>query len=129
MARMATQVVGEFWGGLAAMLVALPSAIAFGVIIFTPLGGTYAAYGAIAGMIGTAAIGLVAPAVGGTNRLISAPCAPAAAVMSAFALDLARQGTDPQTALLLMTLTALICGFLQIGFGAAGLGRLIKYVP
>ena len=30
-------VVTEFWGGLAAMLVALPSAIAFGVTIFSPL--------------------------------------------------------------------------------------------
>lgn len=129
MARVATLFVGEFWGGLAAMLVALPSAIAFGVIIFTPLGGTYAAYGAIAGVIGTAAIGLVAPAIGGTNRLISAPCAPAAAVMSAFALELTRQGSDPQAALLLMTLTALICGLLQVGFGGVGLGRLIKYVP
>lgn len=32
---------GDFWGGLAAMLVALPSAIAFGVIIYSPLGTSY----------------------------------------------------------------------------------------
>ena len=31
--------LGDFWGGLAAMLVALPSSIAFGVTIFAPLGG------------------------------------------------------------------------------------------
>ncbi|MBV5298361.1 MAG: hypothetical protein ACOYNF_19190 [Rhodoferax sp.] len=37
---------GDIWGGLAAMLVALPSAIAFGVTIFAPLGGTLAAQGA-----------------------------------------------------------------------------------
>jgi SulP family sulfate permease len=29
---------GDIWGGFAAMLVALPSAIAFGVTIFSPLG-------------------------------------------------------------------------------------------
>jgi SulP family sulfate permease len=29
---------GDFWGGLAAMWVALPSAIAFGVTIYAPLG-------------------------------------------------------------------------------------------
>ena len=30
---------GDFWGGFAAMLVALPSAIAFGVTIYSVLGG------------------------------------------------------------------------------------------
>jgi hypothetical protein len=34
---------GDFWGGFAAMLVALPSAIAFGVTIYASLGGSYAA--------------------------------------------------------------------------------------
>lgn len=34
---------GDFWGGLAAMLVALPSAIAFGVTIYSPLGASHAA--------------------------------------------------------------------------------------
>ena len=32
---------GDIWGGLAAMLVALPSAIAFGVAIFSPLAGDF----------------------------------------------------------------------------------------
>ena len=61
--------VQEAW---LAMLVALPSAIAFGVTIFAPLGGTYAAYGALAGILGVTALGLVASALGGTNRLITA---------------------------------------------------------
>ena len=39
------------------------------------------AAGALAGMVGAAALGLVAPLLGGTPRLISAPCAPAAAVL------------------------------------------------
>ena len=74
---------GDFWGGFAAMLVALPSAIAFGVTIYASLGGSYAAYGALAGILGATALGLVASSMGGTNRLITAPCAPAAAVHSA----------------------------------------------
>jgi len=45
------------------MLVALPSAIAFGVAIFSPLGGTYAAQGAIAGILGAAFAMLVAGSV------------------------------------------------------------------
>lgn len=120
---------GDFWGGLAAMLVALPSAIAYGVTIFAPLGTSYAAQGALAGILGTTALGLIAPAFGGTNRLITAPCAPAAAVLSAVAIDFSLKGIAPDTVLLMLALIALLCGILQVAFGAIGLGRLIKYMP
>ena len=120
---------GDLWGGLAAMLVALPSAIAFGVTIYSPLGGSYAAYGALAGILGATALGLVAPALGGTKRLITAPCAPAAAVMSALAIDLFQKGVAPESAVLMLTVIGLICGVLQVVFGVVGLGRLIKYMP
>lgn len=120
---------GEFWGGFAAMLVALPSAIAFGVTIFAPLGGSYAAQGAVAGILGAIALGFVAPAFGGTNRLITAPCAPAAAVLSALAIELSQKGVAAESALLMLALVALICGALQVLFGVVRLGRLIKYMP
>ena len=120
---------GDFWGGLAAMLVALPAAIAFGVTIFAALGGTYAAYGALAGILGATALGLVASMLGGTNRLITAPCAPAAAVLSAFAIDQIRRGTPAEAILLLLTVLGLSAGLLQLLFGLLGLGRLIKYMP
>ena len=123
------QLAGDFWGGTAAMLVALPSAIAFGVTIFAPLGASYAAQGALAGIIGAMALGLVASYLGGTNRLITAPCAPAAAVLSAFAIQLMQDNTAPEVILLMMTVVGLLCGALQVTFGAVGVGRLIKYMP
>ena len=120
---------GDFWGGLAAMLVALPSAIAFGVTIYASLGGSFAAYGALAGILGTTALGLVASLAGGTNRLITAPCAPAAAVLSAFAIQQIALGTPDATVLLLLVVLALMTGVLQVIFGLVGLGGLIKYMP
>ncbi|TAL09839.1 MAG: SulP family inorganic anion transporter, partial [Nitrospirae bacterium] len=127
---------GDAWGGLAAMLVALPSAIAFGLLIYSPLGPAYAAVGAMAGILGTIAIGLVAPVFGGTPRLISAPCAPAAAVIAALVLELldpdspkAGGGLQPEHILLLLALVAVLSGGLQFLFGAIGGGRLIKYIP
>src|SRR5476649_1815240 len=108
------------------MLVALPSAIAFGVAIFSPLGGTYAAQGAIAGILGVTALGLIAGAFGGTKRLITAP---GAAVLSALAIQWTQNGTTAESAVLMLSLMGLICGLFQVGFGAVGLGRLIKYVP
>ncbi|MDO8931382.1 MAG: SulP family inorganic anion transporter [Rhodocyclaceae bacterium] len=120
---------GDFWGGLAAMLVALPSAIAFGVTIYSPLGASHAAQGALAGILGATALGLIAPALGGTNRLITAPCAPAAAVLAAFALEYMNGGGDFAAAMLLLSLLGLAAGLLQILFGTVRLGRLIEYMP
>ena len=120
---------GDIWGGLAAMLVALPSAIAFGVTIYAPLGGSYAAQGAIAGILGATTLGLVAATFGGTKRLISAPCAPAAAVLAGLAIQLSAEGSSAESIVVMLTLVGLICGLIQLAFGAVGLGRLIKYMP
>lgn len=120
---------GDFWGGLAAMLVALPSAIAFGVTIYSPLGASYAAQGALAGILGVTALGLIAPVLGGTNRLITAPCAPAAAVLAAFALESMHNGGDLPAVILMLSVLGLMAGLLQIFFGAVRLGRLIEYMP
>ena len=56
--------MGDFWGGLAAMLVVLPSSIAFGVTIYAAIGPSYASLGAMAGIIGATVLGLVAPTLG-----------------------------------------------------------------
>ncbi|MBU1150611.1 MAG: cyclic nucleotide-binding domain-containing protein [Proteobacteria bacterium] len=64
------------WRGFASMLVALPSSIAFGIAIYAVLGPEYMAHGAIAGILGAIAIGILAPLLGGAPGLISAPCVP-----------------------------------------------------
>lgn len=120
---------GDAWGGLAAALVALPSAIAFGVTIFSPLGPGYAAQGALAGILGATALGLLAPALGGTDRLITAPCAPASAVLASVAIGFAHQGISAETSILMLMLIAALAGGIQIGLGLAGIGRLIKFIP
>ncbi len=121
--------MGDVWGGAAAMLVALPSAIAFGVTVYAPLGGSYAAMGAVAGIIGVVVIGIVAALFGGTTRLISAPCAPAAAVLSAFVIEYTAMGVGADMLLLMVIILGLLAGVIQLIFGVIGLGRLIKYMP
>jgi sulfate permease, SulP family len=120
---------GDLWGGLSAMLVAVPSAIAFGVTVLSPLGSSHAAQGALAGILGAVALGLLAPALGGTPRLITAPCAPAAAVLSAQVIELAAQGVPAESVLLRLTLVCVVAAVLQLIAGLAGAGRLIKYMP
>jgi SulP family sulfate permease len=123
------KLAGDFWGGFAAMLVALPSAIAFGVTIYAAIGPAYASLGAIAGILGATALGLVAPALGGTNRLITAPCAPAAAVMSAFAIEAVQQGIAAGSVVLLLTVLGLLTGVIQFFLGRVRVGSVIKYIP
>ena len=125
--------VGDFWGGLAAMLVALPSSIAFGVLTYSALGIQYSGMGAMAGILGAAALGLITPFIGKTGGLISAPCAPSAAVLSGLVAGLAsgRVGTalTPGAILPLVAITAVLSALLQILYGTAGGGRLIKFIP
>jgi SulP family sulfate permease len=121
--------INEFWGGLASMLVALPSSIAFGVLVFSVISPQMVGEGAFVGMMGAAALGLVAPVFGRTPALISAPCAPAAAVLSGLALELLNTGIAAEKIPALLALTALIAALLQILYGLLKGGRLIKFIP
>ena len=91
MAEARSNLVNDFWGGLSAMLVALPASLAFGVAIVAPLGPAYSGAGALSGLLGAFAMGTVAAWLGGAPRLVSAPCAPAAAVMGTLALTLSSE--------------------------------------
>lgn len=118
----------DLWGGLAASLVALPSAVAFGVAILSPLGPEAAARGAAAGLAGAAALGLLTPLTRGNPILISAPSAPAAAVMGALAAEMALAG-DAAAGMRRLALVALLAGALQLLFSMLKGGRLMKYIP
>ena len=123
------------WGGFAAMLVALPASIGYGVTIYAVLGPEAAGRGALAGIIGTIALGLVAPRFGGSTRLVSAPCGPAALLLGALAVTLNAGPPDAigappvEKVLLGLTLVGLLAAAFQLGFGSLGGGRLIKYIP
>ena len=111
------------------MLVALPASVAFGVTVYGAVAPHYAAFGALAGVLGAMALGLIAPTLGGTDRLISAPCAPAAAVLSAFAIEMVRQGVAPGSIVLMLTVLGILTGGIQVLIGLTGIGRLIRYIP
>lgn len=114
------------------MLVAFPQSIAFGILVFSVLGQGYVSTGAIAGAIGAIAIGVVAPLLGGTPRLISSPCAPSAAFLAGLLTEpWVRQiaVSTPLQAVAIVGLTVLFAGLFQILFSMIGGGKVIKYIP
>lgn len=120
----------DFLGGLSATLITIPSSIAFGLIIYSPMGEGFAAQGAMAGMLGAVALGIVASIFGGTSGLISAPCGPAAAVIAAFTAQLiSLPETDPAKVPLFLSITTLLAGLIQVCIAGLKGGRLIKYIP
>ena len=123
-------VVADLWAGLAAMLVALPSAIAFGVAAFTAAGPGLAGAGALTGILGAVALGITAPLVGRNAGFITAPCAPAAAVLAGLAAELAGEGSFPPERILgFLAVTAALSAGLQIVYGSLGAGKMMKYIP
>ena len=124
---------GDLWGGFAAMLVVLPSSVAYGVAVYGLLGADSIGLGVRTGLLGAIALGAVAAALGGAPRLISTPSAPAAATLAALVTQLAAGDangpTPPDRILQLLLLVALLSGALQCLYGFLGGGRLIKYIP
>lgn len=114
------------------MLVSFPASIAFGLIVFAPFGSSYLAMGAFAGMLGSIAIGLIAPLLGGAPRLVSAPCAPAAALLAALIVDLLQSSplqASPDLIILALGLVGIFAALLQGLLGLIGGGNLIKFIP
>ncbi len=111
---------GDITGGLVAGVVALPLALAFGV---------QSGLGAIAGLYGAIAVGVLAALFGGTATQASGPTGPmtvVSATLVASAIDVAGSLQD---AMGIILLSFLVGGALQIIFGLINIAGYIKYFP
>lgn len=112
---------GDAFGGITAGIVALPLALAFGVS---------SGLGPDAGLYGAIFISFFAALFGGTNTQISGPTAPMTAVsMVVIAGIIATNDGDVDKALPAILTVFLLAGLMQIGLGAIGLGKYIRYIP
>jgi len=111
---------GDIFGGLTAAVVALPLALAFGV---------QSGMGAIAGLYGAIALGILASLFGGTKTQISGPTGPMVVVASAvIAGEVAIYGSL-EKAFATIIATFVLAGILQILMGLSGIGKYIRYMP
>ena len=111
---------GDLIGGLVAGIVALPLALAFGV---------QSGLGAVTGLYGAIAIGILAAIFGGTATQASGPTGPMTVVSAALvgaALELT--GTL-ENAMGIIVLTFFLGGVFQILFGFLNIAKYIKFLP
>ena len=112
---------GDFLGGLTAGIVALPLALAFG---------EQTELGAIAGLYGAIAIGVLAALFGGTPTQISGPTAPMTVVSALIIADaVVYMNGDLSSAMPIIIATFVAAGLIEILFGVFKLGAYIKYIP
>ena len=115
-----SNVRGDLFGGLTAGIVALPLALAFG---------EQTELGAIAGLYGAIAIGIVAALFGGTKTQVSGPTAPMTVVSALIITDAIAYSGDLKTAIPIIIATFFIAGALESLMGVMRLGTYIKYIP
>lgn len=111
---------GDIFGGVTAAIVALPLALAFGV---------QSGLGAIAGLYGAIALGILAALFGGTKTQISGPTGPMVVVSAAIvAGEIALYGSI-ENALGTIVATFVLAGIFQILMGFSKIGEYIRYMP
>lgn len=116
-----THLKGDTLGGITAGVVALPLALAFGLS---------SGLGPSAGLYGAIFLSILAAFFGGTPTQISGPTAPMTAVsMVVIAGIIATHDGQLSKALPYILSVFLLAGIMQIGLGAFGFGKYIKYIP
>jgi SulP family sulfate permease len=109
---------GDLFGGVAAGVVALPLALAFGVA---------SGLGPVAGLYGAVATGIVAAVFGGTPVQITGPTGPMTLVVAGvLAMNLLPTGAVNLPGVVGIFVLA---GLGQIGLGLLRIGSYIRYVP
>lgn len=125
---------GDLSGALLAAVISVSESIPYGMLVFAPLGAAAASLGVLSGLYASIFAALIAALFGGTQNLLSGPRAVTAVIAASMATTLAHapdldaHGGVPM-AMALVFLGISLAGLLQITFGWARLGRLIKFTP
>ena len=118
--RFLSNISGDLFGGLTAGIVALPLALAFG---------EQTELGAIAGLYGAIAIGIIAAILGGTPTQISGPTAPMTVVSAVVIVTAIERIGSVGEALPIILATFFVAGIIQVVMGLVGLGKYVRYIP
>ena len=114
--------------GIAAAAVLMTQAMAFGIALYEPHIGSASA-GALAGLIGAAALSLFSSLSRGTAGMISGPTGPVMALLVAISTALASSGLSGSALVQGLAVVVVMAGGIQVLLGLTGAGRIVKLVP
>ncbi len=111
---------GDLFGGITAGIVALPLALAFGA---------QTEMGAIAGLYGAIALGVLAAYFGGTPVQISGPTAPMTVVSAVIISEAIGRSGSLEAAMPMILGIFFLAGILEALLGILRIGKTIKFIP
>ena len=122
---------GDLAGGTTAAVLALPEAMAYGAIVFAPLGEKYVSVGAMAGLLALCFSNLGAACCRGVKVMNSGPYSLTSLMLASAVAIIAEKaaGGDPALVLGLLFLIVFMSGLFQVMFGILKVGELVKYIP
>lgn len=134
--RLSAGLAAEVQGGLLSAVASIPQTLPMGVVVFAPFGAQAIAHGVVAALIASVIGGVLVGAFGPMKAQIAGPRSGSALVLAQLSAYLAALPSlaTPDGSLLarglpLIALAVVLSGLLQFVAGAAGLARLIKYLP
>ena len=110
-------------------LATLPQAVAYGLIVVSPLGAEWAAFGISVSVATAIAYGFFTGLFTTHPFMVSGPKAVLALVIAAGIQSALDRGETPENALLLGFTGVIVAGVFQIGSGVLRLGHVVSYVP
>lgn len=122
---------GDLTGGTTATILALPETMAYGTIVFAPLGPEYITIGIVAALIALCTSNLCAAGCGGVRVMNNGPYSMTSLMIASALTIIASKIPDQNvnTILGLLFLMIFISGLFQVMFGLLKVGELVKYIP
>ena len=125
---------GNMVGGINASIVSFPKCVAYGALVFAPLGPEYYSFGVLSGVISYVMVNLVTTFYYG-NKILSGGPSSLPSIMLASSLVLiinalsAAGNLSNENVLAFFFLLVLMVSFIQLIFGLFRVGELTKYIP
>lgn len=126
---------GDLSGGVVAAVVSIPMSMGFGMLAFAPFGDAMLATGVLAGLYGAMFMGLVALVFGARTITVYAPRSLIAFMIGSIALHAFAESEsellarEPELLAGALLGTLALAGLLQMVFGVARLGALVRFIP
>ena len=126
-----SDLAGDSAGGTTATILALPEAMAYGTIVFAPLGPDYVPVGVVAGLMALCFSNLGAAGCGGVRIMNNGPYSLTSLMLASAMTIIASKVSDGNAAIVigLLLMIVFLSGLFQVVFGVLKVGEMVKYIP